>query len=128
MSPLCSALLLKYIYCKKRFSGFPSPAGMSLTKLSLAGNNLRSPSPRRVWSEQIQECCTFFLQCIVQVDIPSVIVQLDKMNCLLLIQCVLISPYPISSSFFSLCVRQLWLARLKTMPTGVKKRLFILVP
>ncbi len=27
------------IHCKKRFSIFPSPAGMSLTKLSLPGNN-----------------------------------------------------------------------------------------
>jgi hypothetical protein len=28
------------IHCKKSFTIFPSPAGMSLTKLSLAGNNL----------------------------------------------------------------------------------------
>ncbi len=28
-----------YIHCKKRFAIFLSPAGMSLTKLSLAGNN-----------------------------------------------------------------------------------------
>jgi hypothetical protein len=34
-------LFLPYIYtvhCKKRFAIFPSPAGMSLTKLSLVGN------------------------------------------------------------------------------------------
>jgi hypothetical protein len=31
------------LHCKKRFSFFPSPAGMSLTKLSLAGNNLIIP-------------------------------------------------------------------------------------
>jgi hypothetical protein len=29
-----------FLHCKKRFAIFPSPAGMSLTKLSLAGNNL----------------------------------------------------------------------------------------
>jgi DNA polymerase I-like protein with 3'-5' exonuclease and polymerase domains len=29
----------KAIRCKKRLAIFPSPAGMSLTKLSLAGNN-----------------------------------------------------------------------------------------
>ncbi len=28
----------KNLHCKKRFAIFPSPAGMSLTKLSLAGN------------------------------------------------------------------------------------------
>ncbi len=28
------------LHCKKSFSIFPSPAGMSLTKLSLGGNNL----------------------------------------------------------------------------------------
>jgi len=31
-----------------------------LTTLSLAGNNLLSPSPRKVWSKQIQESCNFF--------------------------------------------------------------------
>jgi hypothetical protein len=30
------------VHCKKRFVIFPSPAGMSLTKLSLAGNNWQS--------------------------------------------------------------------------------------
>jgi hypothetical protein len=30
---------LKVLHCKKRFVIFPSPAGMSLTKLSLGGNN-----------------------------------------------------------------------------------------
>jgi hypothetical protein len=28
------------LHCEKKFTIFPSPAGMSLTKLSLAGNNL----------------------------------------------------------------------------------------
>jgi len=40
---------------KKRLAVFPSLAGMSLSKHSLAGNNLRSPSPRKVWLNQIQE-------------------------------------------------------------------------
>jgi hypothetical protein len=31
------------VHCKKRLAIFPSPAGMSLTKLSLAGNNLIIP-------------------------------------------------------------------------------------
>jgi hypothetical protein len=30
-------------HCKKRFESFLSPAGMSLTKLSLTGNNLIIP-------------------------------------------------------------------------------------
>ncbi len=31
------------LHCKKRLVIFPSPAGMSLTKFSLAGNNLNIP-------------------------------------------------------------------------------------
>jgi hypothetical protein len=31
------------IHCKKRLSVFPSPARMSITNLSLAGNNLTIP-------------------------------------------------------------------------------------
>ncbi len=31
------------LHSKKRLAVFPSPAGMSLTKLSLAGNNLIIP-------------------------------------------------------------------------------------
>jgi hypothetical protein len=30
---------LDKVHCKKRLSIFPSPAGMSLTKLSMGGNN-----------------------------------------------------------------------------------------
>jgi len=48
------------VHCKKGLAVFPSPAGMLLTKLSLAGNNLPSPSPRKVWSKQIQESRIFF--------------------------------------------------------------------
>ena len=36
---------------------------MSLTKLSLAGNNLSRHSPRKVWSKQIQESRKSFSQC-----------------------------------------------------------------
>jgi hypothetical protein len=35
-------------HCKKRLSFIPPPVGMSLTKLSLAGNNLMIPG-KRVW-------------------------------------------------------------------------------
>ena len=52
------------LHYKQRFSDFPSPAGMSLTKLSLAGNNLPGLSPRKVWSKKIQESRNFCLQCI----------------------------------------------------------------
>ncbi len=37
-----------HIHCKKRLLYFPSPAGMSLTKLSLAGNNLITPGQGEV--------------------------------------------------------------------------------
>jgi hypothetical protein len=36
-------LQTKRLHCKKRLSFFPSPAGMSLIKLSMAGNNLIIP-------------------------------------------------------------------------------------
>jgi hypothetical protein len=40
----------KYVHCKKRLKVFPSPAGMSLTNLSLAGNNLIIPGQGKfVW-------------------------------------------------------------------------------
>jgi len=57
--------------CHKEFMGhylavFPSLAGMSLTKLSLAGNNLPIPSPRKDWSKQIQESLKFLLQCSLE--------------------------------------------------------------
>jgi hypothetical protein len=35
---------MQRIHCKKRFAIFLSPAGMSLTKLSLDGNNLIIPA------------------------------------------------------------------------------------
>jgi hypothetical protein len=38
------AVLAEGINVKKRLAIFPSPAGMSLSKLSLAGNNLIIPS------------------------------------------------------------------------------------
>ncbi len=38
------------VHCKKELAIFPSPAGMSLTKLSLAGKKLNYSRPGRVWS------------------------------------------------------------------------------
>ncbi len=54
-------------YCKKRFVVFPSPAGISLTKLSLACNNLIIPG-RVEFVSDIQagdgKIANHFLQCI----------------------------------------------------------------
>jgi len=44
---------------KKGLAVFFSPAGISLTKLSLAGNNLPNPSPWKIWSWKIQESRNF---------------------------------------------------------------------
>jgi len=41
---------LQLVHCKKELAVFPSPAGMSLIKLFLGGNNLVFPRPERVWS------------------------------------------------------------------------------
>ncbi len=38
------------LHCKKELAVFPSPAGMSLIKLFLGGNNLVISRPERVWS------------------------------------------------------------------------------
>ena len=38
------------LHCKKGLAVFPSPAGMSLIKLFLGGNNLVFSRPERVWS------------------------------------------------------------------------------
>jgi hypothetical protein len=38
------------VHCKKELAVFPSPAGMSLIKLFLGGNNLVFSRPERVWS------------------------------------------------------------------------------
>ncbi len=41
---------LTTLHCKKELAVFPSPAGMSLIKLFLDGNNLVFSRPERVWS------------------------------------------------------------------------------
>jgi len=45
-----SKLSLSPIHCKKSLSIFPSPAGMSLTKLSLTGKKLIIPGQGELWS------------------------------------------------------------------------------
>jgi hypothetical protein len=45
-----SKMISTIVHCKKRLAKLPSPAGMSLTKLSLGGNNLFFSRPERVWS------------------------------------------------------------------------------
>jgi hypothetical protein len=39
-----SIIAIQYLHCKKRLAAFPSPAGMSLTKLFLGGNNFIIPA------------------------------------------------------------------------------------
>ncbi len=46
----CISTLSVAIHCKKELAVFPSPAGMSLIKLFLGGNNLVFSRPERVWS------------------------------------------------------------------------------
>ncbi len=51
--PATRCLFLKVhavLHCKKELAIFPSPAGMSLTKLSLGGKKLNYSRPGRVWS------------------------------------------------------------------------------
>jgi hypothetical protein len=46
----CTGMQWPPIHCKKELAVFPSPAGMSLIKLFLGGNNLVFSRPERVWS------------------------------------------------------------------------------
>jgi hypothetical protein len=45
-----AATIYGVAHCKKELAVFPSPAGMSLIKLFLGGNNLVFSRPERVWS------------------------------------------------------------------------------
>jgi hypothetical protein len=49
-------------HCKKRLAIFPSPAGMSLTKLTLRGI-INYSLAGRVWLGTEKKSLTFFLQC-----------------------------------------------------------------
>jgi hypothetical protein len=55
------------LHCKKRLASFPSPAGMSLTKRSLAGNNLIISTARECLACAIPAedgiIANIFLQC-----------------------------------------------------------------
>jgi len=73
-----SRFLKHVIHCKKSFSIFPSPAGMSLTKLSLGGNNLYMTSlfpPRKSLVIDIPagdgNIKKLFLQCITKLSLVS---------------------------------------------------------
>jgi hypothetical protein len=54
-------------HCKKRLASFPSPGGMSLTKLSVVGNNLIIPNQRESLVSEIpagdRKLANLFLQC-----------------------------------------------------------------
>jgi hypothetical protein len=44
------SIIVQTVHCKKELAVFPSPAGMSLIKLFLGGNNLVFSCPEIVWS------------------------------------------------------------------------------
>jgi hypothetical protein len=50
------------LHCKKRLANFQSPAGMSLTKLSVAGNNYSRPGRVRLVTSRLGtgKSLTFF--------------------------------------------------------------------
>jgi hypothetical protein len=59
---------IESIHCKKRLACFPSLSGMSLTNLSLVGNNLILPAWESVVSDIPAgdgKLANLFLQCIV---------------------------------------------------------------
>ncbi len=65
-SSCLSSLYTNSPHCKKELAVFPSPAGMSLIKLFLGGNNLVFSRPERVWSVSPAgdgKMANSFLQC-----------------------------------------------------------------
>jgi hypothetical protein len=67
----------KYIV-KKRLAGFPSPAGISLTKLSLAGNNLITPGQGEFGARLgTEEPLTFFYSVSIE-DVDSSLKGTDR--------------------------------------------------
>ncbi len=62
-----SDMWVSIVCTKKRSAVFPSQVGMSLTKLSLAGNNLIIPGQEELVSEKILagdgKTANLFLQC-----------------------------------------------------------------
>ncbi len=74
-----SQFLHSCIHCKKRFTSFPSPAGMSLTKLLLSRNNsvmtsLFPPRESLVVTSRLGtgNSRTFFLRCVSDLHITIV--------------------------------------------------------
>jgi hypothetical protein len=57
----CSEALYS-VHCKKRFASFPSPAGMSLTKLSLDGNKFIIPAGDEKIVNLFLQCRRFLMQ------------------------------------------------------------------
>jgi hypothetical protein len=58
---------IEYLHCKKELAIFPSPAGMSLTKLSLGGKKTKLFPPRKSLISDIPagdgKTANSFLQC-----------------------------------------------------------------
>jgi hypothetical protein len=67
-------LFFRVTHCKKELAVFPSPAGMSLIKLFLGGNNLFFSRPERVWSVTSRlgtgKWLTLFYSAIYPADLP----------------------------------------------------------
>jgi hypothetical protein len=59
------------IHCKNELTVFPSPAGMSLIKLFLGGNNLVFFRPERVWSVTSRLGTGKWLTLFYSVDVSS---------------------------------------------------------
>ncbi len=70
----CESHFHPCVHCKKRLTIFPSRAGMSLTKLSLAGNNVSIPGQESLVSDiqaRDRKTANIFLQCGVRTRCAS---------------------------------------------------------
>jgi hypothetical protein len=73
------------VHCKKELAVFPSPAGMSLIKLFLGGNNLVFSRPERVWSVTSRLGTGKWLTLFYSVMITDVFLSSQKYACCRLI-------------------------------------------
>jgi len=63
--------MLRSVHCKKGVAVFPSPAGMSLTELSLAGNNLPNLVPGRFGQNKSRNLVNFVYSVVRLLSLPS---------------------------------------------------------
>ncbi len=80
------------LHCKKELAVFPSPAGMSLIKLFLGGNNLVFSRPERVWSVTSRLGTGKWLTLFYSVVVNAILVSFTSLQYILIQICSVYRP------------------------------------